>query len=355
MSTAKKKVIVSGIQPSGKLHVGNYAGAVRNWLDLQDSDEYDCYFFIADYHSISEDYDPAEKRRQIMDLALDLLACGIDPEKCTFFAQSAVIEHTELCWIFNTVTPVSFLERMTQFKDKAARQAANVNAGIFDYPVLQAADILMYKGAFVPVGQDQIQHVELTRDIARFYNNKFGAYFPETKPKITDTPKLLSLTDPLRKMSKSLGEKSYVALTDEPAAIENKLKRAVTETTGVLPFDSAEFLNGNIFELVEKAAGRTEEEKKGYAGVWNLLTMLRLFGQPHEADRVFAGQPIKYGDLKKLVAQRIGEYFAPFREKRAALAKDPENVRRMLDRGAEKATAVAKRTMTDVRKAIGLR
>lgn len=355
MTAPKKKIIVSGIQPSGKLHVGNYAGAIRSWLDLQDSAEYDCYFFIADYHSITEDYDPEEKRRQIADLATDLLALGIDPKKSTFFVQSDVQEHTELAWVFNTVTPVSFLERMTQFKDKAARQEKNVNMGLFDYPVLQAADILMYKGEYVPVGQDQIQHVELTRDVARFFNNKFGAYFPETKPKVTDTPKLLSLTDPLRKMSKSLGEKSYVALADEPAAIEAKLKRAVTETTGVLPFDSAEFLRGNIFELVEKAAGKTDEEKKGYAGVWNLLTMLRLFGPAHEADRVFAGQPIKYGDLKKLVAQRITEYFAPFRKRRAALSADPTAVRKMLDAGADKARETAAATMKDVRERIGIR
>ncbi|MEY4744546.1 MAG: tryptophanyl-tRNA synthetase, tryptophanyl-tRNA synthetase [Candidatus Parcubacteria bacterium] len=355
MASAKKPVIVSGIQPSGKLHVGNYAGAVRNWIELQDSKKYDCYFFIADYHSITEDYDPGEKRRQVMDLAVDLLALGIDPQKCTFFVQSDVQEHTELAWIFNTVTPVSFLERMTQFKDKAGRQEKNVNMGLFDYPVLQAADILIYKGELVPVGQDQIQHVELTRDIARFFNNKYGAFFPETKPKVTDTPKLLSLTDPLKKMSKSLGEKSFIALSDAPATVADKLKRAVTETTGILPFDSAEFLNGNVFDLVAKDAGRSDEERKGYAGVWNLLAMLRLFGPAHEADRMFAGQPMKYGDLKKLVAQRIAEYFVPFREKRAALAENPGEVRRMLDHGAAKASVVAKKTMEAVRQAIGVR
>mgnify|MGYP001575707263 CR=1 FL=1 len=218
---APKPIVVSGIQPSGKLHVGNYVGAVSNWLRLQD-EGYRCFFFLADYHSITGDYYPEEKRRQTMDLALDLLALGIDPKKCTLFVQSHVPEHTELCWVFNTVTPVSFLERMTQFKDKSADQDKNVNMGLFDYPVLQAADILAYKGELVPVGRDQVQHVELTSDIARFFNNKFGDFFPETKPLLTDVPKLRSLTDPLKKMSKSLGEKSYVALTDGPEAIQEK-------------------------------------------------------------------------------------------------------------------------------------
>lgn len=345
----KKQVIVSGAQPSGRLHVGNYCGAQRNWLSLQDSG-LDAYFFIADYHSITENYDPEEKRRQVMDLALDLLALGIDPKKCTLFVQSEVPEHTELCWVLNTVTPVSFLERMTQFKDKAAHQEKNVNMGLFDYPVLQAADILMYKGDLVPVGVDQVQHVELTRDIARFFNNKYGiATFPETRPKLTETPKILSLADPLKKMSKSHGEKSFVALTDEPDVIMEKLKKAVTETTGILPHDPA------AEDFLAKIADRPEDERRGYAGVWNLLAMLRIFGQPHEADRIAATQPIKYGDLKKLVATRIAEHFADFREKRKALAKDPEKVRAILDAGAKKARKVAQATMEEVRKTIGIR
>ncbi|MBI4457996.1 tryptophan--tRNA ligase, partial [Candidatus Uhrbacteria bacterium] len=159
-------IIVSGIQPSGASHVGTYAGVYRNWLRLQADKTAKRFFMIADYHSITEDYDPAAKRQQILDLATDFLALGLDPKKSTIFAQSDVPEHTELCWIFNTVTPVSFLERMTQFKDKSSRQAANVNMGLFDYPVLQAADILIYMCDRVPVGRDQIQHLELTRDIA---------------------------------------------------------------------------------------------------------------------------------------------------------------------------------------------
>lgn len=350
MPVPKSSVIVSGIQPSGQLHVGNYVGAVRNWLRLQNEGR-ECFFFIADLHSITGDYDPDEKRRQVLDLATDLLALGLDPKKCTLFVQSHIPEHAELCWIFNTVTPVSFLERMTQFKDKSDQQAKNVNMGLFDYPVLQAADILMYRGGLVPVGRDQVQHVELTRDIARFFNNKFGDFFPETQPLLTEVPKLRSITDPLKKMSKSLGEKSYVAISDTPEDIAAKLKRAVTETTGVLSMTEEELEH----RMSLHADAHEDETLKGIAGVWNLLAMLRVFGSPEEADRVFAAQPIKYGELKALVATRIAEHFADFRAKRAALAADPENVRSILADGAEKARKVATQTMDDVRRRVGLR
>jgi len=350
MATAQKQIVVSGIQPSGKLHIGNYVGAVRNWIRLQD-EGYRCFFFLADYHSISGDYLPDEKREQIMDLAANLLALSVDPAKCTLFLQSHVPEHTELCWVFNTVTPVAFLERMTQFKDKSGQQDKNVNMGLFDYPVLQAADILAYKGALVPVGRDQVQHVELTRDIGRFFNNKFGETFPETKPLLTDVPKLRSLTDPLKKMSKSLGDKSYVALTDEPDAISEKLKRAVTETTGILSMTEAELEHA----MGLHAGAHDDERLRGMAGVWNLLTMLRIFGRPEEADRIMAAQPIRYGDLKKLVAQRISEHFVMFRANRRKLAADPDKVDGILAAGAKKARLVAKKTLEEVRKKIGIR
>ncbi len=345
-----KQVVFSGAQPTGRLHLGNYVGAVRNWVRLQ-NEGYKCYFFIADYHSLSGDYDPAEKRRQILDLAADLIALGIDPKKSTLFVQSHVQEHTELGWVFNTVTPVSFLERMTQFKDKAGHQNQNINMGLFDYPVLQAADILMYKAEWVPVGQDQVQHVELTRDIGRFFNNKFGEYFPETKAMLTDVPKLRSITDPLKKMSKSLGDKTYIGLTDSPDVICEKLKRAVTETTGIISMTEEELEHA----MQTHPEGHDDERLRGLAGVWNLLTLLRIFGSQEEADRVRATQPIRYGDLKKLVATRIADHFADFRKKREALAKNPEKVQRILAAGAKKAQKVAKATMKDVRKKIGVR
>lgn len=346
------QIVVSGIQPTGQLHLGNYAGAVANWLKLQNDPNYRCWFFIADWHSLAGNYDPEEKRQQIFDLAVDLLAIGLDPKKCRLFLQSDVKEHAELCWIFNTVTPISFLERMTQYKDKSVSQQANINVGLFDYPVLQAADILIYKGERVPVGRDQIQHVELTRDIARFFNNKFGPTFPEAAPLLTDVPKLKSLTDPLKKMSKSLGAKSYVALTDEPDEIYAKLKSAVTETTGIIRMSE--------IEMEEKLSGsgrsaEEDQELRGYAGVWNLLTMLKLFGSPEEADRVLAGQPIKYGELKRLVALRIGEHFAEFRKRRQQLLKRPKAVWAAFDAGAKAARLETKKTMCEVRQKIGLR
>jgi tryptophanyl-tRNA synthetase len=254
--------------------------------------------------------------------------------------------------MFNTVTPVSFLERMTQFKDKSQHTPDNINAGLLEYPVLQAADILLYKADRVPVGRDQVQHVELTRDIARFFNNKFGAYFPEAQPLLTDTPKIKSIVDPLKKMSKSLGEKSCIALTDEPEEIYEKLKRATTETTGILSL-SEEELEHRL--SLHAAAHADEEGLRGMAGVWNLLTMLRTFGKPQEADRIFAAQPIKYGELKKLLATRIAEYFAEFRENRKKIAKNPKKVWDILAAGGKKARAEAKKTMTEVRKKVGLR
>jgi len=350
--TAKKSehIVVSGIQPSGKLHIANWAGAVRNWVELQT--EHRCFFFIADYHQLAGNYDAGGNRQKVFDLAVDLLALGLDPKKCTLFVQSDVPEHTELCWIFNSVTPVSFLERMTQYKDKSSRQTENINAGLLDYPVLQAADILIYHGDRVPVGLDQVQHVELTRDIARFFNNKFGQTFPEAVPILTEVPKLRSLTDPLKKMSKSLGEKSYIALTDESEVIYDKIKSAVTESTGIIRL-SEEELEHRL--SLHDEAHQDEESLRGQAGVWNLLTLLRLCGQKEEADRILAAQPIKYSELKKLVAARIAEHFAAFREKRKKLIARPQKIWDILEAGAKTARSAAKKTMTEVRKKTGLR
>jgi tryptophanyl-tRNA synthetase len=311
-----KQIIVSGIQPSGKLHIGNYVGAIQQWLKLQDDPTYDCFFFIADYHSLSGSYDPAEKRQQILDLVMDLLALGVDPQKCTMFVQSHVAEHTELCWVFNTVTPMSFLERMTQYKDKSAHQAENINAALFDYPVLMAADILMYNPAFVPVGDDQVQHVELARDVAGFFNNKFGETFALPKVLLTTAPRLKSLADSAKKMSKSHGEKTYIGVFDEPEVIAEKMKRAVTDEEGVK----------------------------------NLLGLFPLFGG--DASKDYTGNNAA---LKEDLAAVISEYFREARERRRALVADPGEVVRLLEHGAAKARAVASATMDGVRRKIGVR
>lgn len=312
-----KQIIVSGIQPSGKLHIGNYVGAIQQWLKLQDDPAYDCFFFIADYHSLSGEYIAAEKRQQILDLVIDLLALGVDPQKCTLFVQSHVAEHTELCWVFNTVTPMSFLERMTQYKDKSAHQAENINAALFDYPVLMAADILMYNPAFVPVGDDQVQHVELARDVAGFFNNKFGGTFALPKVLLTSAPRLKSLADSSKKMSKSHGDKTYIGVFDAPEVITEKLKRAVTDEEGVK----------------------------------NLRALFGIFKHSISSDQ-YENNNAK---LKEDLAAVISEYFREAREKRDVLAADPGEVARLLEHGAAKARVVAGATMDIVRRKIGVR
>lgn len=325
-----KPIIVSGIQPTGNLHIGNYLGAVRNWVQLQNGGDYEMYIMIVDLHSLSGGIKGKELHDQIIRTAVELLSAGIDPDKTTFFVQSHVPHCTELAWIFNTITPLAELERMTQFKDKSLRQAKNVNAGLLTYPILQAADILLYKGALVPVGQDQIQHVELTRDIAKLFNKKFEPYFPEAKHLLTHFPKVMSLLEPTKKMSKSHGADSIIELADEPAVIEKKLKKAVTATEG----------------------------GEGAPGVENLLSLLKEFGNADTHKQFVIAEKdgtIRYGDLKKEVASALSVYFTDFRERRSALLEDRDEIASILIRGAKKAQAEAEKTMTDVRKIVGIR
>jgi tryptophanyl-tRNA synthetase len=328
MKTSNQQIVLSGVQPTGDLHIGNYLGSLKNFIKLQN--EYQCYFFLATYHSITENYDPKEKRQQILNLAATYLAAGLDPKKCVIFNQVDVPECTELAWIFNTITPMSECERMTQYKDKAAKQVKNINVGLFDYPVLQAADILLYHGNLVPVGQDQIQHVEITRDIARWFNNKFGEYFTEPKPLLTQIPKVMSLTEPDKKMSKSSSPNSYIAITDEPEVIKEKLQRAVTGTG-------------------------TEDSTP--LGVQNLLALLAEFGTPEQLsafNEQIKNKTIKYSELKETLAKVISDYFADFRAKRQALLQKPEYIEKVLKAGAKKAQKVAKQTINEVKERIGV-
>lgn len=322
-----KKRVVSGIQPSGELHIGNYLGALRNFAKLQEENKYDCFFFIADYHSMTVKYDPKEKAKQSMDVVLDYLASGLDPEKSTFYLQSEVPICTELAWIFNTVTPLSELERMTQFKDKAQKDRNNINMGLLDYPVLMAADILLYKAEMVPVGQDQFQHLELTRRIAKYFNNRFGETFQEPKEIITATPKIMSLVDPAKKMSKSHGPKSYIGINDSPKVIENKMKKAVSSTS----YDK------KVYEF--------------YA------TLLQEFGSKENQERFaeqFKNKEIKFSELKKALGEDIANYFEDFRKRRLEFERNPKLVKAILQKGAEKAEMEAQKTMSEVRKKIGL-
>jgi len=327
---SKKKIVFSAIQPTGNLHIGNYLGAVRNWVELQKNEDYECIFCIADYHAMTGDKTAQDRREQIILMAAELLALGIDPKKSTFFVQSHVPEHTELAWIFNTITPLAELERMTQFKDKSKKQAKNINTGLLTYPILQAADILMYKGNFVPVGQDQIQHVELTRDTARWFNNRYGEYFPETEALLTETPKIMSLLEPTRKMSKSYGLSHVLELADEPEVILAKLKKAVTAS-----------------EPGEKSPG-----------VENLLLLLKNFADETVYNNFVEAEKngtIKYGELKETLAQAIGDYFADFRENRTQYLEDRSFLATVLSEGEIKASKIAKASMKEVRHLIGIR
>jgi tryptophanyl-tRNA synthetase len=327
-----KPIVFSGIQSTGNFHIGNYLGAVKNWVDLQNSGEYDCYFSIADYHSITGNMTAKERHEQIIITAAELISLGIDPDKSTFFVQSHVPEHTELAWIFNSVTPMAELERMTQYKDKSGQQTKNINAGLFTYPILQAADILLYQGTHVPVGKDQVQHIELTRDIARWFNNKYGEFFPETEALLTQFPSVKSLLDPTKKMSKSLGLGHVIELADEAVVIEKKLKKAVTAT-------------------VSSEIGTAP-------GVENLLLLLKEFGNESDYTQFVAAEKdgsIRYGDLKQIVATAIAKEFEAFRQRRSELLEKHDEIAEVLIVGAEKAKAVAVSTMQEVRKHIGIR
>lgn len=322
------KTVFSGIQPSGELHLGNYLGAIRNWVALQDT--YFCYFCIVDYHAITQDYVRSEMRARVHDMALDLLACGIDPERSVLFVQSHVPEHTELCWVLNAVTPFGDLSRMTQFKDKSKNQADNINVGLFDYPVLQAADILLYKALAVPVGEDQVQHLELSRRIARAFNRRWGKVFPEPEPVLSSTPRILGL-DGKAKMSKSLGNTIPLGATDKQ--IRKALARAATDPA------------------------RINRDDPGDPDKCNVYTIHKFFSG--EDDRAWVRQGcttagIGCVDCKTRLADNLIAHMGPIRERREALAAEPEKVERILAAGAERARETARGTMQQVRKKLGL-
>jgi tryptophanyl-tRNA synthetase len=324
------KTVFSGIQPSGELHLGNYLGAIRNWVGLQD--QYRCVFCVVDYHAITQDYAPKEMTARVTDMVVDLLALGIDPERSLLFLQSMVPEHTELCWVFNNVTGFGDLERMTQFKDKSEHQPENINVGLFDYPVLQAADILLYKAELVPVGQDQVQHIELARRIARSFNHRWGKVFPECEPLLTNLPKLLGL-DGVAKMSKSL--KNHIPLT----VFGND--KALWKLLGPAKTDPA----------------RVTREDPGNPEVCNIFTMHQALSPAEDIAWSRQGcstAGIGCVDCKKKLAENMQRHFAPYVERRQELVAHPERVRDVLEAGAAKAREIARKTMDEVRGKLGL-
>ncbi|HVO28658.1 MAG TPA: tryptophan--tRNA ligase [Candidatus Paceibacterota bacterium] len=325
-----KPILFSGIQPTGRLHIGNYLGALKNFVELQNSGKYDCYFCIVDLHSLTGDFNPKEKSAQILDLAADFLAAGLDPKRSVIFQQSQVPAHSELTWILNTITPMGELERMTQFKDKSGRQRENVNVGLFDYPVLMATDILLYGTRIVPVGDDQLQHLELTRTLARKFNTRFGQTFTEPKALLTKTPRVMSLKDPTKKMSKSVPE-GCLFLDDGPDDIGSKIARAVTDSGSEIEYDP--------------------ERKPGLS---NLLEIYAAFGGygPEEAAGRFAGK--NYSDFKRTLAELIADHFAGFRAAKKALLAKPATLVKTLDAGSKEASKIAEAKMTEIKEKVGL-
>lgn len=329
MINTMKPILVSGMQPTGRLHIGNYLGALKNFVDLQNSGKYQCYFFLADLHALTEGPAPKALATNILNLTADYLAAGLDPKKSLIYQQSQVPAHSELTWILNTITPMGELERMTQYKDKAARQAANVNAGLFTYPVLMTADIVIYNAQFIPVGDDQLQHLELARTVARKFNARFGETFMEPKGLLTQTPRVMSLKDPQKKMSKSDPD-GCLFMDDSPEDIKRKLARAVTDSDTSILYDP---------------------EKK--PGLSNLLDIYGAFsGQdPHAVAIAFEGK--QYSDLKGSLADLIVEQFATFRIKKAQLLAKPAAIKKILTMGSKKAAVVANKKMAEVKKRVG--
>nr|WP_306416048.1 tryptophan--tRNA ligase [Streptomyces sp. NBRC 110465] len=321
---AARPRVLSGIQPTaGSFHLGNYLGAVRQWVALQES--HDAFYMVVDLHAITVPQDPAELRANTRLAVAQLLAAGLDPERCTLFVQSHVPEHAQLGWVMNCLTGFGEASRMTQFKDKSAKQGADrATVGLFTYPVLQVADILLYQANQVPVGEDQRQHIELTRDLAERFNGRYGPTFTVPAPYILkETAKIFDLQDPAVKMSKSASTpKGLINLLDDPKATAKKVKSAVTDTDTVIRYDA---------------------EKK--PGVSNLLSILStLSGSPvEELERGYEGKG--YGALKTDLAEAMVEFVTPFRSRTQEYLDDPETLDSILAKGAEKARAVAAETL----------
>ncbi len=325
----EKKIMYSAVQPSGNLTIGNFAGAIQNWVRFQH--EYDCYFAIANMHSITVRQEPAELRRRTLEIASLYLACGIDPEHCALYVQSQVPQHAELAWVLNSVTYVGEMQRMTQFKDKSQKHADNINMGLMDYPVLMAADILLYQTDLVPVGMDQKQHVEIARDIAIRFNNRYGETFRVPEPLIMKSgAKIMSLQEPTKKMSKSdENVNASVYLADDKDTVIRKFKRAVTDSGNEVRFS---------------------EEKPG---VSNLITIYSVFTgkSVEEIEREFSGKG--YGDFKLAVGEAVADALAPVQAEQKRLLGDKAYLGSVLASGAERAYKAARKTLSKVYRKVG--
>ncbi len=329
--TEQKKRIFSGVQPSGNLTIGNYLGAIKNWIPMQE--EFECLYCIVDLHTLTVRQKPAELRQRSLGLLALYIACGLDPQKSILFMQSHVSAHSELAWLLNCYTYMGELNRMTQFKDKSAKHADNINAGLFTYPVLMAADILLYQTDLVPIGQDQKQHLEITRDIAERFNNVYGETFRIPEPYIPKIgAKIMSLQEPEKKMSKSdENENAYVFILDPEDTIIRKFKRAVTDSEREIRYDEVNKPGvSNLMSIYSAVTG------KGFSDI----------------EREFDGR--SYGDLKEVVGQSVAEMLKPVQQRYNELISDKDYLNSILKENAEKATYLARKTLSKVQRKIGL-
>lgn len=331
--------VFSGIRPSGKLHLGNYLGAIQNWLELQNSSQ-QSIFAVVDYHGVTTPYDPKAYQAQIMDVVLDYLAAGVDPDKSLLIRQSKIPQHTELAWIFNTITPVGWLERLPNYRekiqqieesgDKNAKSYQN-NLALLAYPVLMAADILLYKSNLVPVGEDQLLHLNLTNEIGSKFNHVFGEVFSNAKAHLQAGARIMSLKDPLKKMSKT-GDDG-IALSDSPDEIRRKIKSATTDSEKKVVFD--------------------EENKPGIS---NLMTLYALLGKDiknlKQIEDMYSSR--SYADFKNDLAEIAVDFLKPFQEKRMELKKDTKYIKLVLEKSEERARQLASETMQEVKEKMGL-
>lgn len=327
--TEQKKVIFSGIQPSGELTLGNYLGALKNWVKLQE--EYDCYYCIVDMHAITVRQEPKDLRRRTLEVLSIYIAAGIDPDKNTLFIQSHVPAHSEAAWLLNCNTYMGELSRMTQFKDKSQRYGNNISAGLFNYPVLMVADILLYQADLVPVGVDQKQHLELTRDIAERFNNTYSETFKIPEPYIPEAgAKIMDLQEPNKKMSKSSDNpNSYILIMDSPEVIRKKVSRAVTDSLGVVKYNDEQPGVKNLMTILSVIKGKTMEE----------------------IEMEYEGQG--YAKFKKDVAEAIVTELEPIQQKVKDLTTNKEYLESIYKKGAEKASYVANKTLRKMQKKIG--
>ncbi len=325
-----KPVLISGIQPSGRLHVGNYLGAIKNFVSLQNSKKYDCLFFLADLHSLTAEPVSAKiKKDQIIDLVRSYMAAGLDPKKSILFAQSSVPGHAELAWSLNTVTPMGELERMTQFKDKSENSPENINVGLFTYPVLMAADILLYDAAVVPVGDDQDQHIELARTLARKFNSRYGNIFKEPKELHTETPRVMALDNPEKKMSKS-SPAGCLFLDDSPDEMRKKIMRATTDSENSIKLDW-----------------------KKKPGISNLLTIAAAMSEKKVPELEQKFKNLGYGDFKKAVADIVISSLSGFQARKKKVS--PKIAQTVLLKAGKDAEKRATKKLDKIYKRIGLR